>query len=138
LEVYRLLNSIDPRLAWPGLLALLLVLITAAAVRLAPLGAGSARVAVVTKCGVAIILAIAAAQFAIGVRYLFYPSYLDHAEAHVVVVSWLGWEGYPLYPSLDNGDVYGVAYGPVLYQICLLYTSPSPRDLSTSRMPSSA
>ena len=25
-----------------------------------------------------------------------------------------------------------------LYQNCLLYTSPSPRDLSTSRMPSSA
>ena len=25
-----------------------------------------------------------------------------------------------------------------LYKICLLYTSPSPRDLSTSRMPSSA
>ena len=25
-----------------------------------------------------------------------------------------------------------------LYNICLLYTSPSPRDLSTSRMPSSA
>ena len=24
------------------------------------------------------------------------------------------------------------------HQICLLYTSPSPRDLSTSRMPSSA
>ena len=24
------------------------------------------------------------------------------------------------------------------WQICLLYTSPSPRDLSTSRMPSSA
>ena len=24
------------------------------------------------------------------------------------------------------------------YNICLLYTSPSPRDLSTSRMPSSA
>ena len=26
----------------------------------------------------------------------------------------------------------------VLSRICLLYTSPSPRDLSTSRMPSSA
>ena len=26
----------------------------------------------------------------------------------------------------------------VLFLICLLYTSPSPRDLSTSRMPSSA
>ena len=25
-----------------------------------------------------------------------------------------------------------------LYRACLLYTSPSPRDLSTSRMPSSA
>ena len=25
-----------------------------------------------------------------------------------------------------------------LFYICLLYTSPSPRDLSTSRMPSSA
>ena len=27
---------------------------------------------------------------------------------------------------------------PILLQFCLLYTSPSPRDLSTSRMPSSA
>ena len=26
----------------------------------------------------------------------------------------------------------------VAFKICLLYTSPSPRDLSTSRMPSSA
>ena len=26
----------------------------------------------------------------------------------------------------------------VLFENCLLYTSPSPRDLSTSRMPSSA
>ena len=28
--------------------------------------------------------------------------------------------------------------GPEWYGPCLLYTSPSPRDLSTSRMPSSA
>ena len=27
---------------------------------------------------------------------------------------------------------------PEMYDSCLLYTSPSPRDLSTSRMPSSA
>ena len=27
---------------------------------------------------------------------------------------------------------------PKIYENCLLYTSPSPRDLSTSRMPSSA
>ena len=28
--------------------------------------------------------------------------------------------------------------GSALSELCLLYTSPSPRDLSTSRMPSSA
>ena len=33
---------------------------------------------------------------------------------------------------LDGGPCYQ------LYTTCLLYTSPSPRDLSTSRMPSSA
>ena len=58
------------------------------------------------------------------------------------------------YPILDDiTDIYslfGVGYiphhviiggdGEVLYSAsgCLLYTSPSPRDLSTSRMPSSA
>ena len=31
----------------------------------------------------------------------------------------------------------GILLSEVLY-VCLLYTSPSPRDLSTSRMPSSA
>ena len=30
------------------------------------------------------------------------------------------------------------SYVAVMLWICLLYTSPSPRDLSTSRMPSSA
>ena len=34
--------------------------------------------------------------------------------------------------------VYGVATGQLGHPSCLLYTSPSPRDLSTSRMPSSA
>ena len=29
-------------------------------------------------------------------------------------------------------------YNPLPFIDCLLYTSPSPRDLSTSRMPSSA
>ena len=32
----------------------------------------------------------------------------------------------------------GAEYDAWLIKICLLYTSPSPRDLSTSRMPSSA
>ena len=32
----------------------------------------------------------------------------------------------------------GLLLFPTAYMACLLYTSPSPRDLSTSRMPSSA
>ena len=46
---------------------------------------------------------------------------------------------------VDNGDgtwdltiPAADALADNLYQVCLLYTSPSPRDLSTSRMPSSA
>ena len=33
---------------------------------------------------------------------------------------------------------YGIEFAPPVLEDCLLYTSPSPRDLSTSRMPSSA
>ena len=40
-----------------------------------------------------------------------------------------------LVADLDQGLTQTIE---VTYQICLLYTSPSPRDLSTSRMPSSA
>ena len=35
-------------------------------------------------------------------------------------------------------DTQVLSYDEGLLTICLLYTSPSPRDLSTSRMPSSA
>ena len=45
-------------------------------------------------------------------------------------------------PLSSNVTAAGLAQareqGPVLAYGCLLYTSPSPRDLSTSRMPSSA
>ena len=42
--------------------------------------------------------------------------------------------------QIDALDIMGVnpACYLILPKICLLYTSPSPRDLSTSRMPSSA
>ena len=35
-------------------------------------------------------------------------------------------------------DFYQQVLGMALYQRCLLYTSPSPRDVEESRMPSSA
>ena len=37
-----------------------------------------------------------------------------------------------------NDAVYKNQWEKALHILCLLYTSPSPRDLSTSRMPSSA
>ena len=43
---------------------------------------------------------------------------------------------------IDNGFAYevngSVYFDVVKYNDCLLYTSPSPRDISGSRMPSSA
>ncbi len=42
------------------------------------------------------------------------------------------------YPTTVLTEVYRVVEPGGWLYICLLYTSPSPRDLSTSRMPSSA
>ena len=41
----------------------------------------------------------------------------------------------PINPNIKVGELMPSVAG---FGICLLYTSPSPRDLSTSRMPSSA
>ena len=38
----------------------------------------------------------------------------------------------------ENKNMWNVQNGKIQFDDCLLYTSPSPRDLSTSRMPSSA
>ena len=49
-------------------------------------------------------------------------------------------DSWDLSEALNNKENVVVidARSPEAYSICLLYTSPSPRDLSTSRMPSSA
>ena len=42
-------------------------------------------------------------------------------------------------PTMDiDGFVQATCYGKINSDICLLYTSPSPRDATLSRMPSSA
>ena len=50
------------------------------------------------------------------------------------------WVEYPVDTFLVSHQHFRVPIEPgqLLYVDCLLYTSPSPRDLSTSRMPSSA
>ena len=60
------------------------------------------------------------------------PEHLDYfmaARSHTMMV----YEYYTLPRGSDSGFFKGGKPGD-----CLLYTSPSPRDLSTSRMPSSA
>jgi hypothetical protein len=111
------LYSIDPRAVWKGQLALLLAVGAAAAVMVIPVDPDSPGLRWLKRCGVAGIAVMVVLQFAVLIRYLFYPTYLNHAEAFTAAVSWLGWEGYPLYPRLDTGDVYGLPYGPVLYQV---------------------
>ena len=39
---------------------------------------------------------------------------------------------------IENNGGFEAGFENEQYKSCLLYTSPSPRDLSTSRMPSSA
>ena len=41
--------------------------------------------------------------------------------------------------DLTQRELFGIAAGAIIgYHVCLLYTSPSPRDRQKSRMPSSA
>jgi hypothetical protein len=123
LEIYSFLYAIDPRVVWPGALVVLFAVGAATVNKVVALDPDSRNLQRVKTCGVAAIFVLVAAQIALAGTYLFHPGYIDHAEAHTTVVSWLGWEGYPLYPSLDTGDVYGLPYGPLLYQVhgLLLY-----------------
>eukprot|EP00831_Metopus_contortus_P036502 TRINITY_DN28872_c0_g1_i3.p1 TRINITY_DN28872_c0_g1~~TRINITY_DN28872_c0_g1_i3.p1 ORF type:complete len:104 (-),score=7.29 TRINITY_DN28872_c0_g1_i3:99-410(-) len=50
----------------------------------------------------------------------------------------LSMSGIPIYTDKGTGGGISLLDNYVLNKTCLLYTSPSPRDLSTSRMPSSA
>ena len=62
--------------------------------------------------------------------------------AGFVGITWVFWDKFNyasdkfLYWN-ERREIWDGALGKAM-QICLLYTSPSPRDLSTSRMPSSA
>jgi len=75
-----------------------------------------------------------------GPRILALPNAWDVASARRMEEA-----GYPAVATTSAGvaaslgcpDGQRVSRGEML-EVCLLYTSPSPRDLSTSRMPSSA
>ena len=62
-------------------------------------------------------------------RILFLTVVFDHNSLMLVVA---------LVETLEGAVILEEGFGLVRNLGCLLYTSPSPRDLSTSRMPSSA
>ena len=57
--------------------------------------------------------------------------------SHVMVIG-AGWAGWGAAKALCEAGVRVTLVDGMSDPTCLLYTSPSPRDLSTSRMPSSA
>ena len=63
-------------------------------------------------------------------------SELESSEPDLIItdVQMPGMLGYDLLKHITNN----YEELPVIVMTCLLYTSPSPRDVSTSRMPSSA
>jgi hypothetical protein len=81
--------SLDPRAVWKGQFALLLMVSAAAAVTVIPVKAESRALRALKVCGVAGIIVIVILQCAVLIRYLLYPSYINHVEANTAAVSWL-------------------------------------------------
>ena len=69
--------------------------------------------------GTAALLAILTilAYFSTIILYLLYPNYIDHIQPQVASISWLLMQGHELYPDWTSSDVYGLAYGPILFLI---------------------
>jgi len=67
------------------------------------------------------------------VNYLLYPNYVDHVEATVASVAWLGMHGYAFYPNWVTDDVYGIVYGPILYLLHGLFLLIAP-TLTTTKI----
>ena len=70
--------------------------------------------------------------------FLFVPNHTTKKGAHIRDAVDLKRTMVTVIIALIPALIYGIYNTGYQYYICLLYTSPSPRDLSTSRMPSSA
>lgn len=77
------LYSLDPRAVWKGQLVVLLAVGTAAAVMVIPVNPESRGLRWLKRCGGAAVMLVGALQFALLIRYLFYPSYLNHQTGHL-------------------------------------------------------
>ena len=66
----------------------------------------------------------------------FVSQYPSHQALQDLIGDWVGVDAARIVVTAGGDDSIDRIVGNLL--ACLLYTSPSPRDLSTSRMPSSA
>jgi hypothetical protein len=71
-------------------------------------------VALIRTTAALVILAMAAYTLTI-VFYFISPNYDDHSEPIVASMSWLWMHGHDLYPNWETADIYGSAYGPILF-----------------------
>ena len=85
----------------------------------------------------------AAAMIMILASILYYGWTAANSDSGFEPEVMIEWSGYALLVFMSPtifayGRIMGASWNTLLLSNCLLYTSPSPRDLSTSRMPSSA
>ena len=88
---------------------------------------------ILTSIAAGVGVLLIAAYLATLMAYLLYPSYLDHVEATVASIAWLGMHGHALYPNWVSDDIYGLVYGPVLYLLQGLFLSIEPA-ITTSKV----
>ena len=88
---------------------------------------------ILTSIAAGVGVLLTAAYLATLMAYLLYPSYLDHVEATVASIAWLGMHGHALYPNWVSDDIYGLVYGPVLYLLQGLFLSIEPA-ITTSKV----
>ena len=73
-----------------------------------------------------------------GAELLNHPGWKPFVEEYIERAETYRGKAFKLLPLLDRQSRYSPAAMMAFYESCLLYTSPSPRDVEESRMPSSA
>jgi hypothetical protein len=69
------------------------------------------------------------------VWYLVYPGFLDWVEPGAAGISWLAWQGAPIYPPLATGPIYSQVYGPLLFQAVGFFLGLLGPSIAISKIP---
>jgi hypothetical protein len=109
----------DYRAVWaPGLLCLIL---------LGYRYSGTARAVLKSRQVFRIVAVVLTVTYALtAILYLLYSNYIDHFEATVSTISWLGTHGHLIYPDWQTGHIYEAPYGPLLFMTIGAVLRPFP------------